>query len=334
VLRVTCYVLRVMTNPILIITGPTGVGKTSCAIDVLSEINGAIISADSRQVYKGVDYVTNKISPHEDYSHIKRNDGKWIQHGVPIYGYDSVWPDGDYHVARFVDDAKAWISKLWHERLLPVVVGGTGYYVDALLGVSPYSSVAPNPETRKRLFSYDVETLYEMIRKKDSAFFAKIHDSEKNNKLRLVRYLEIIETTGSIASSQIIETILQDNVDVFEVVILGSYDELYQRSDRWVDELIATGHLTKETTWLIDNYPHSRLLLGLLFNTQRNYLTQSLTLEEREQRLKWQLHNYIRRQVHWLRRRPHLRVYSISDVVSGKVVKDITKWYDCLVWQP
>lgn len=163
---------------LLIICGPTATGKTDLAAKLAKEFSGEIISADSRQVYKGMDIVTGKDKPR----------------GVKIWGYDLVKPDEEFSVAHFVKLANEQIKKIAGRGHLPIVVGGTGFWLDALVSPPPTIDVKPNWKLRKRLEKFSAKQLLNQLKKIDLGRAASMNQSDRNNPRRLIRAIEVAKS--------------------------------------------------------------------------------------------------------------------------------------------
>ncbi len=195
----------------IVILGPTASGKTGLAIDLAVEYNGEIVSADSRQVYKGMDIGSGKDLP--DYHlelplsnfdnlkkrgvDVKKKKGKTIV-DVPYHLIDVVKPDTEFSLGKFYKKAKVAIQNIKNRNRLPIVAGGTGLWIQALVDGYDLSSVKADKELRARLEKLNTEKVFVELGKLNKKFAEKLNNSEKNNKRRLIRYIEIIKTEGKI----------------------------------------------------------------------------------------------------------------------------------------
>lgn len=167
---------------IIVVCGPTATGKSDRAVELARLYNGEIISADSRQVYKGLDIGSGKITTKE-------------MRGVPHYMLDVASPLRTYSVARFQKKAQVHIADILKRGKVPIICGGTGFYIDAIIFNTEFPKVTSDALLRKKLEQKSVEELFKVLQKKDSRR-AKIID--RHNKVRLVRALEIIATLGKV----------------------------------------------------------------------------------------------------------------------------------------
>src|SRR3989338_4637595 len=162
-------------NKLLVISGPTATGKTSLAFKLAKKFNGELISADSRQVYKGMDIGT----------------GKEFSAEIPTWGCDVVRPDQEWSAAHFVKFAKEVIAEVQQRGKLPIVVGGTGLYISNLLNPPETLNIPPDKKLRAELEKLPVAELQDRLKKADSKRFYGMNESDQQNPRRLVRAIEI-----------------------------------------------------------------------------------------------------------------------------------------------
>ena len=161
---------------LIIIIGPTGSGKSSLAVNLARQFNGEVISADSRQVYKGLNIGSGKITKRE-------------MKGVPHYLLDVASPKKTFTITQYQKLASIALNKIWQKNKLPILCGGTGFYVHAVLSGTSYQSVKPNLKLRRALEKLSAQELFNKLKKLDLKRAATI---QKENKRRLIRALEII----------------------------------------------------------------------------------------------------------------------------------------------
>lgn len=319
---------------IITIVGPTGTGKTSLALDVLQTIPGAIISADSRQVYKSLDYTTNKVSPTETFKNITKHDGFWVQDGVSIYGYDVATICDPFDVVQFIEHSVEICKVLWEENKVPIIVGGTGFYSDALLGRAPVSVVPPNLNLRKELRDYSLSTLHDQLFQLDRTAFESLDESQRNNPQKLIRYIEIITATGSLEAGQWWSPLKHELVpeNTLNIGLQASRVHLYNRVDEWVEALVRSGYVYDETNCLLaaDCDNADRLLRGVLFKEAAHFLVGEYSEAEMISRMKGRLHHYIRRQLMWFKRNNDIEWWDIEHAqsFSDRITSILTSWYD------
>jgi len=164
-------------NKLLIVCGPTATGKTSLSITLAKKFNGEIISADSRQVYKGMDITTGKDKPKDK--------------TIKIHGYDLVKPIEDFSVAHFVLFAQNKIKQIYKKNKLPIIAGGTGLYIKSLLKIPKSLTVPPNPKLRTQLENLSLGSLQVKLKKLNPSRLKKMNRSDRLNPRRLIRAIEI-----------------------------------------------------------------------------------------------------------------------------------------------
>lgn len=174
-----------MMKKILVIVGPTASGKSELAVRLAKKFNGEIISADSRQVYKGLNIGTGKITKKE-------------KRGVPHYLLDVANPKKRFSVSDFKKLAEKNIRYIERKNKLPIIVGGTGFYIDALTGKIHLPEVPPNKLLRRKLDKLNNEELFKILKQKDPR---RAKNIDKHNKVRLVRALEIVEALGNVPTT-------------------------------------------------------------------------------------------------------------------------------------
>ena len=167
---------------VLVILGPTAIGKSALAVKLAKRFDGEVISADSRQVYKGLDIGTGKIT--------KKEMG-----GIPHHLLDVADPKKQFSVSDFVREANHALAMIYHSGRVPIIVGGTGFYIDALTGDVSLPEVPPDKLLRAKLNKLSNEELFEILKKKDPE---RAETIDRHNKVRLVRALEIIEALGKV----------------------------------------------------------------------------------------------------------------------------------------
>lgn len=284
--------------PLLAIVGPTAVGKTALSIVLAQALGGEIVSADSRQVYKGMDIGTAKPSPAELAA---------VRHHL----IDIVDPGEEFSLALYLDLAHAAIADIRARGHLPMVVGGTGQYAAALLEGWKVPHVPPQLELRAALEreaeQHGVQALYERLQHIDPAAAALIQPA---NVRRIIRALEVYEVTGRPFSAQ-----REKEPPPWRILTLWldlQREELYARIDARVDAMIAAGLVEEVRSLLQRGYDWSLPALSSLgYREFEPYFAGRAALEECIQRLKFNTHAFARRQGAWFRRLPGLhRLYA------------------------
>ena len=281
-----------MKPRVIAIVGPTASGKTKMAIDLAKEINGEVISADSRYVYKGFNIATAKPTIEE-------------QDGVPHHLIDIVEPEIDYSVADFYDDARDKIYEIIERGKVPIVAGGTGLYFRVLLETYNLPRVEANPELRAELELCEKEDLLKELLKLDPKGYEKIKDA---NKRRIVRALEVTKILNKPFSEVACEKEPEFNVD-WKMPYIESREILYDRINRRVDLMVEQG-LVEETKKLLKKHGRIKNFICTIgYQEVLAYLDSKMTLNEALEKLKQHSRNYAKRQLTWFRKNPKLEKY-------------------------
>ncbi len=279
-----------MTKPhVIAVAGPTASGKTALAIKLAHERNGEIISADSRLVYKGFDIASAKPTIEE-------------REGIPHHLIDIVEPEVDYSVGDFYKDAKPIISDIISRGKTPIVAGGTGLYFRILLEDFDLPKMDPNLELRAELESMPVEELYQEVLSKDPITAEKVHI---NNKIRLVRVLEVMRTFNRPFSQ--VAGKKENEYDVEWVSPkVESREVLYERINLRVDKMLELGLIEETKTLLAKHGRIKNFVKTIGYAEILDYLDGKCPLEESIETLKQNTRRYAKRQLTWFRRNPEL----------------------------
>ena len=279
-------------RPFIVLTGPTAVGKTALSIALAKAVNGAVISADSMQVYKHMDIGSAKIMPEE-------------MEGVPHYLVDEFEPEEEFHVARFVERAKECLEEIYSNGQIPIIVGGTGFYIQALLYDIDFSKQDANTEYRSELEAISnekgAEYLHNMLKKVDPKSAESIH---ANNIKRVIRALEYYHLTGQkISEHNENERQKESPYNFAYFVLTDDRARLYERIDKRVDIMIERG-LVDEVTKLKEMGYHREMvsMQGLGYKEILDYLDGKISLDEAIYILKRETRHFAKRQLTWFRR--------------------------------
>lgn len=279
-------------QPMVILTGPTAVGKTALSIELAKRINGAVISADSMQVYKHMDIGSAKILPEE-------------MQGIPHYMIDELEPEEEFHVVRFVEMAKKYLAEIYAAGKIPIIAGGTGFYIQALLYDIDFTDQESDEAYRSRLETLAKEQgrekLHEMLREVDPASAEAIH---ANNMKRVIRALEFYHLTGKRISEHNEQERKKSSPYNFAYFVLtDDRTKLYERIDKRVDHMIEQG-LVDEVQKLKEMGCHRDMVAmqGLGYKEILAYLDGELTLEEAVYIIKRETRHFAKRQLTWFKR--------------------------------
>lgn len=267
---------------LVVVVGPTASGKSDLAVELARKFNGEVISADSRQVYRGLDIGSGKITKRE-------------MRGVPHHLLDVANPRRTFTVAEYQRIARKALEGIWKRGKLPILCGGTGFYIQAVVDGLIIPEVKPNPALRRKLEKKTAEELFAMLKKKDNARAKTI---DRNNRVRLIRALEIVEALGKVPK-------LRTKPIEADVLIIGvkrSDAELKRRLRRRVDEWLRRGlvkevrKLSRTLTWgKIDGF-------GLVYKWASRLAQKKITKSEFVKNLDRDLWRYVKRQMTWFRK--------------------------------
>ena len=280
-----------MKPKVIAVTGPTASGKTAMAIELAKKLNGEIISADSRLVYKGFDIMTAKPSTEE-------------RAGIPHHLIDITEPEFDYSAANFYDDAKKAIYDILSRGKTPIVAGGTGLYFRVLLETYDLPRVEANPELRAELNLRETEDLLSELKSLDEAGYERLKDS---NKRRIIRALEITKILNKPYSEAI--GIKEPEFDVeWKIPEIKSRTALYEKINLRVDMMIEKGGV-EETKRLLEKHGRIKNFVDTIgYKEILAYLDGECTLKEAADKLKQHSRNYAKRQLTWFRKNPELEI--------------------------
>ena len=279
-------------KPLIILTGPTAVGKTKASIGLAKAVDGEIISADSMQGYRHMDIGSAKIKPEE-------------MEGIPHHLIDVLEPDDEFHVVKFQQLAKKAMRKIWERGHIPIVTGGTGFYIQALLYDIDFDENEKEDACRKELEAYarehGAEALHEKLALVDPASAEMIHP---NNIKRVIRALEFYEQTGKRISEHNETQRQRESPYAFAYFVLtDDRAHLYERINRRVDQMIEEG-LVNEVQALKDKGYTKQLvsMQGLGYKEILDYLDGNCTLEEAIYTIKRDTRHFAKRQLTWFKR--------------------------------
>ena len=276
---------------VIVICGPTASGKTALSIELAKKINGEIISSDSMQIYKDMNIGTAKPTQEE-------------MQGIQHYLLDFVEPNQRYSVAEYKKDAENAIEKILSKGKIPIVVGGTGLYVDSLIYGIEYQEIKLDEEYRKelekRVEAEGLEELYNEAQKIDPQSIEKI---SRNDKKRILRILEIYKATGKNKTEQEIESRKNGVKYDYKVFAINmEREKLYERINMRVDIMIENG-LIEEVENLLEKYNEfPTAMQGLGYKEVVEYLQGKTSKEEMIEKIKRETRRYAKRQLTWFRK--------------------------------
>ncbi len=285
---------RIEKKPLVVLTGPTAVGKTALSLELARAAQGEIISADSMQVYRHMDIGSAKIRPEE-------------QQGIPHHLIDCYEPWEEFHVVEFQRAAKAAMEEIWSRGHLPLVIGGTGFYIQALLRDIDFTETGGNPAYREELereaAEKGPEDLHRRLAQVDPASAAEIHP---HNVKRVVRALEYFHETGEPISVHNQRERRRESPYTYAYFVLNRpRPELYRRINQRVDQMMEAGLL--EEVKRLRQLGCTRKMVsmqGLGYQELLEYLDGELSLEAAVEKIKRETRHYAKRQITWFKREP------------------------------
>ncbi len=280
-----------MKEKVIVICGPTASGKTALSIELAKKINGEIVSADSMQIYKDMDIGTAKPTKEE-------------MQGIKHYLLDFVSPEERYSVAQYKQDAKAAIKEIIAKGKIPIIVGGTGLYIDSLIYEIEYSDIKIDENYRKELEKMaedkGLDELYKIAMQIDPIAMEKI---SPNDKKRIMRVLEIYKSTGKTKTQQEEESRKNPVEYDYKVFAINWNREiLYERINKRVDIMIKQGLIEEVKNILkkYDKFPTA--MQGLGYKEVVDYINGIYTKDEMIEKIKMETRRYAKRQLTWFRK--------------------------------
>ncbi len=280
-----------MKKPLIIIAGPTAVGKTNISISLAKAIGGEIISCDSMQVYKYMDIGSAKITPEE-------------MEGIPHFLVDELLPEEEFNVAVFLERAKAAIDDIYSRGHIPIAVGGTGFYIQALLYDTDFAKepedTAIRMELEKSLEKEGIDALHERLREVDPVAAEQIH---KNNTKRVIRAIEFYMLHNKPISEHNREEKAKESPYSFVYFVLNDIREnLYKNIDLRVDQMMNMGLLDEVKRLHEMGYTKDLVSMqGLGYKEILDYLDGQCTLEDSVYKIKRDTRHFAKRQLTWFR---------------------------------
>ena len=264
---------------VLFILGPTAVGKTYFSVKLAQKFNGEIISSDSVQIYRGLDIGSAKVTKEE-------------MQGVPHHAIDILEPEEEFSVYEFVEYTRKKIDEIISRNKLPIVVGGTGLYVKALLGGYNFGGAEKDENLRKKLENLSNEQLFEMLSQKDEKLAQK---TDKNNKVRLIRAIEIASSNGEKTQNKV-------DIDALVVALNRERSLLYSDINKRVDIMLQNG-LLEEVEGLRKRglTAQNQSMRAIDYKEVLAYLDGQYSYEKMVEILKQHSRNYAKRQLTFLR---------------------------------
>ena len=313
----------------IVIVGTTASGKTALAVDLACKFNGEVVSADSRQVYKHMDIGTGKDLA--EYTIKSEIGNRKSEITIPYHLIDVVHPNVPFDLAKWLDGAKLALKDICAREKLPVIAGGTGLYVQALVDGFNLSSQGEDKELRLELEKKNKEELFNMLLDLDEKFANKLNNSERNNKRRLIRYIEINKQGEMIKDNGVKKN------NEYEYLIIGiewPREIIKERIHKRLIDRLEKEDMVGEVVRLHDEEKVSWKRLesfGLEYKFIAQYLQKKFTYDEMVEKLDIASGQYAKRQMTWLRRweKQGTKIFWINNKEEAQdMVKDFVHCLD------
>lgn len=298
---------------VVVVVGPTASGKTSLAIEIAKIFNGEIISADSMQIYKGMDIATAKPST-EEMCGIRH-------HLISIIGQDESFSVNDFKLR-----ATEAVESILSQNKLPIVAGGTGFYVDTLVNNTEFLDYEKNDirfQLEQKAEKEGIAALYKELENIDAETAVKLHE---NDSKRIIRALEVYHSTGKTITEQRLLSHLNESAYRFLIIGLTAEDRqlLYDRINRRVDIMLEEG-LVEEAKRFFSCEISKTAKQAIGYKELKPYLDGELTLEEATEKLKMETRRYAKRQLTWFRKRENINWICIDGKNKAEIVAEAEK---------
>jgi tRNA dimethylallyltransferase len=322
-------------NKLLIICGPTSTGKTDLAIHCAKKYSGEIISADSRQVYKGLDILTGKdinrnsklkvLNSKLTVHNPKLSVGCRVKNSIPIWLVDVADINYQFNIGEYSKIAQKAIEDIYSRKKLPIIVGGTGMYIQSI--VQPYDTqeIPPNVNLRKELDKLDKTKLQEELKNINSKKWNTMNESDKNNPRRLIRAIEVSEY---FQTNTQIEAKKKARYEYLKIGLKLDLKQLYIRIDQRVEKRIKQGVIKELEQILKTTHIDVTAFTSTGANVLIDCIQKKISIDEAKQKWKFEEHAYARRQMTWFNKEKDIHWFDISkkDFLS-RIEKTIHTWY-------
>lgn len=315
---------------ILIICGPTATGKTGLGLTLAKKFNGEIISADSRQVYKGMDIGTGKDLPKGAVlkAPFWESVGYYEIEGVKVWGYDLVSPKKEFSVHLYEKAMQKILKQIYKKGKLPIIVGGTGLYIKALVDGIPTASIPQNIRFRKTLENKNVTDLYDILAQFDSIKAASLNQSDRQNPRRLLRYLEIADWQNRHKKTK-----LTPKACEYETLFIGlsaPKEILDSRVEKRVNTRLKAGFLDEIKKLLAQGVNwQNQAMDSLGYRQMKPFFEKKMDLKEAQANWEREEKTYVKRQLTWFKKDKRVTWFDVaSPNWREKVVKLVQKWHN------
>jgi len=305
-----------MKKPLIVIAGPTACGKTDTSVELAKLINGEIISADSMQVYKYMDIGTAKITTEE-------------MQVITHYLIDELYPDEEYNAMIFQKKAKEYIEKIYAKGKIPIVAGGTGFYINALVFDNAFEENEENDNALRKSLEKEAEEkgaehMHNMLKEIDPEYAQSVH---MNNVKRVIRAIEFFRQTGQKFSEHNAEEKKKETPYKLGMYVLNmDREKLYHRINLRVDKMLSAG-LEEEVRGLLDKGYEENLvsMQGLGYKEFMPYFKGECSLESTIDEIKQKTRHFAKRQLTWFRRQTDGTWIDMTDKTAVEAAEEIKK---------
>lgn len=308
-----------MRKRLVFIVGPTASGKTDLAVKIGQTVNSQLINADSRQVYKRLDIISGKdITPNsqffdlsEKFSFKTYSIGYYLLQEIPLYLLDVVEPTYEFSVHDYVKLAPTVIEYVEKQNSVPIIVGGSGFYIKALLDGIETVDIPQNKELRESLDKLSVEELQELLKQENREKLDKMNNSDRNNKRRLVRAIEISKHVG-VQPLEGVEPLI--HYEKLVIGLAGDREFIKSRIDARVEKRVEQGAL-KEAEGLFKNYESlsDQVKTGSGYQGLFEYLNGNCSLEQAIQNWKYAEYSIAKKQMTWFKKDDRIQWINIQE---------------------
>ncbi|MGO4887670.1 tRNA (adenosine(37)-N6)-dimethylallyltransferase MiaA [Anaerobacillus sp. MEB173] len=298
-----------MKEKLLVIVGPTAVGKTKTGIELAKEFKGEVISGDSMQIYKGMDIGTAKVTYDE-------------MEGVPHHLIDIKEPTESFSVAEFQSLTKPLICQINERRHLPIIVGGTGLYIQAVTHDYQFADAPSDEEYRLQLEAeveeHGVEFIHQKLKTIDRESYERIHP---NNYRRVIRALEIYHSTNKTMTQYIEEQHKDSPYDLLIIGLVMERELLYERINKRVDLMVENGLIEEAQRLYGQGVRHCQSVQAIGYKEIYDYIEGRLTKEDAIELLKRNSRRYAKRQFTWFRNKMDVEWFNMDDDFNKKIAE-------------
>ena len=318
--------MNLLRRRLLVVLGPTSIGKTDLALQLAHKFQGELISVDSRQVYRGLDIGTGKL-PGKEVA-VKKGEGFWEMNGIKIWMYDVVDPKKQYSVFDYVKDAGRVIEEIRKRGKLPIIVGGTGLYLKALLEGLSNLSIPSDKKLRGQLQKFTKQELQEKLMKIALKRWEAMNFSDRENPRRLVRAIELVISPRTSPYGYLRG--ISASYNILKIGLTAPREALYKKINDKILELIQERIVDEVSKLIKKGLSKKRLMeLGLEYAVVLEYLEKKISLDQMIEQMQNKVRQYARRQITWFKKEKNVFWFNVTgEGFAKKIEKLISKWYN------